>query len=288
MAGLNLINFDPRAIKALNSAIAEYTYLRKKFVPSLPSLSANRKKLMRIKDTEWCITKSTLLAQQNSSPHTCDVLASLPNKGIVNSNGNGYAGSILQCLLNSKAFRNELKKESNENITQLITLYESPDHTPIDASRICNELVSLSINHSPVEFLTLFMRQYPKLNPLIEHCVRSESVCNECMYADTVDDKQLIVNVSFNDLSKNVKMNDLLQNIQNWHANVCRNCSAPCTIRKKILNAGHFLVFQFDAWDPTGTIRRKGNINCVPTAPLKIGTSLYKPKASIHPSKHLV
>ena len=78
---------------------------------------------MRVKDTEWCITKSTLLAQQNSSPHTCDVLASLPNKGFVNSNGNGYAGSILQCLLNSKAFQNELKKESNENIKQLITLY---------------------------------------------------------------------------------------------------------------------------------------------------------------------
>ena len=36
LAGLNLINFDPRAIKALNSAVAEYTYLRKKFVPSLP------------------------------------------------------------------------------------------------------------------------------------------------------------------------------------------------------------------------------------------------------------
>ena len=93
---------------------------------------------MRVKDTEWCITKSTLLAQQNSSPHTCDVLASLPNKSFVNGNGNGYAGSILQCLLNSKAFRNdrELKKESNENIDQLITLHESPDHTPTDA-RLC-------------------------------------------------------------------------------------------------------------------------------------------------------
>ena len=29
LAGLNLINFDPRSIKALNSAVAEYTYLRK-------------------------------------------------------------------------------------------------------------------------------------------------------------------------------------------------------------------------------------------------------------------
>ena len=97
---------------------------------------------MQVKDTEWCITKSTLPAQQNLSPHTCDVLASLSNKSFVNSNGNGYAGSILQCLLHSKAFRNELKKEFNENIKQLVTLYENPDHSPIDAGRICNVLVS--------------------------------------------------------------------------------------------------------------------------------------------------
>ena len=30
LAGLNLINFDPRSIKALNSAVAEYTYTSEK------------------------------------------------------------------------------------------------------------------------------------------------------------------------------------------------------------------------------------------------------------------
>ena len=54
---------------------------------------------------------------------------------------------------------------------------------------------------------------------------------------------------------------------------------------KKILNAGHFLVFHFDVWDPTDKIRPEGNINCVPIASLKIGTSLYKPKASMHLDK---
>ena len=93
------------------------------------------------------------------------MLASLPNKGF-DSDGNGYAGCILQCLLNSKAIRSELV---SENIKQLVVLYESLDHTPIDASRICNELVSTSTNHGPVEFLTLLTRQYPKLNPLIEN-----------------------------------------------------------------------------------------------------------------------
>ena len=54
---------------------------------------------------------------------------------------------------------------------------------------------------------------------------------------------------------------------------------------KKILNAGHFLVLKFDVWDPTGKIRHEGNINCVPTPSLKVGTPLYKPKASIHVEK---
>ena len=43
LAGLHLINFDPRSIKALNSAVTEYTYLRKNFAPRLPSLCANKK-----------------------------------------------------------------------------------------------------------------------------------------------------------------------------------------------------------------------------------------------------
>ena len=59
-------------------------------------------------------------------------------KKLVNSDGNGYAGCVLQCLLNSKAIQRELVRESNENIKQLAALYESPGHTPIDISRICN------------------------------------------------------------------------------------------------------------------------------------------------------
>ena len=41
-------------------------------------------------------------------------------------------------LLNSKALRTEMVKESNENIKQLVKLCKSPDCTPIDSSSICN------------------------------------------------------------------------------------------------------------------------------------------------------
>ena len=154
---LNLINFDPRSIKALNSAVAEYTYLRNKFTPTLPSLSANKNRLIHVLDTQWCITKSTLLAQRNSSLHTCNVLTTLPNKGFVNNDENGYANSILQCLLYSKAIRSQLLKESCESMKQLITVYENPGHTPIDSSSIHNLNDSMLADHNPVQFLTTFI-----------------------------------------------------------------------------------------------------------------------------------
>ena len=93
LTGLHLINFDPHSIKALNSAVTEYTYLRKTFTPRLPSLAVTKKKLLHVPDAQWCINKSTLLAQQNSSLH--NVLTTLPNKGFLNDNGNGYANSML-------------------------------------------------------------------------------------------------------------------------------------------------------------------------------------------------
>ena len=284
LAGLNLINFDPRSIKALNSAVAEYTFLRKKFTPRLPALSANRKKSIRIQDTQWCITKSTLLAQQNSSARAYNVLATLPNKGFLNNDGNGYGNCILQCLLNSTAIRSELVKESSENIKHLVTMYESPDHTPIDSSSICDEL-DLSSDHNPVDFLTAFVRQYSRLSMLIEHSVRIETVCDECTHVDTVDEKEIIFNVSVHDSIKNIKMNDLLLTAQNWCVKVCSKCSAPCKSRRIILNACDLLVFKFDVWDPTGKVRRKSNINCVPSTSIKIDTCLYKPKASVHYEK---
>ena len=275
--GLNLINFDPRSIKALNSAVAEYTFLRKTFTPKLPPLCANKKRISRVLDTQWCI-KSTSLAQQNSSVHAGNALTSLPNKGFLN-NHNGYANSILQCLLYNKVVRSELAKEFNENVKRLVTMYESPDHTPIDSSSVCSEL---HCDHNPVEFLTAFIQKYSRLNSLIEHCVRTETVCTECTHANTLDEKEIIFNVSFDDFKKYININELFVNVQNWHSKVCSKCNALCKVQRVILNASNILVFKFDVWDPTGKVRRKANINCVPSSSLKIGTCSYKPKASVH------
>ena len=73
--------------------------------------------------------------------HNVLAILPLPNKGFLNDDDNGHANSILQCLLNSKVIRSQLVKESCENIKQLVNLYESPAHTPIDSSSICKNLL---------------------------------------------------------------------------------------------------------------------------------------------------
>ena len=192
-------------------------------------------------------------------------MTTLPNKGFLNDDDdNGHANSILQCLLNSKVIRSQLVKESCENIKQLVNLYENPAHTPIDSSSICKKLASMLADRNPVDFLTAFVHQYSGLRPLIEHCMRTKTVCTKCTHANTTDEKEIIGNVSAHDLTKNIKINNLLQDVQNWYAVVCSRCNGPCRVRKIIVNAGELLVFKFDMLDHTGKVQRKTNINWSP------------------------
>ena len=282
LSGLHLINFDPRSIKALNSAVAEYTYLRKRFTPMLPSLSIKKQKLLCIPDRQWCVTKSTLLAQRNSAVQTCNVLTTLPNKGFLTNDCNGYASSTLQCLLSSKMIRNVLVKESSENVKHLVTVYESPNHTPMDSSSIRTELDSIADEDDPAEFLLKFIQQYSSLKPMVQHFVRTETICKRCANNVTIDENEIIFTIMAHNMIKNIKMNDLLLTAQNWYDSSCSKCDAPCKVRRQILSANSFLVLKFEAWDPTGKVRRKTNINGVPTSSINIGSSSYKAKMSVH------
>ena len=193
----------------------------------------------------------------NKIPHEVPViiiLTTLPDKGFLN-NGNGHSNSFLQYLLHSKAIRSELMKESNDNAIYLVSMYESSDHTPIDSSSIRNELANMLSDHNPVEFLITFVSQYSELLPLIEYCVRTETVCSACNHSNVVDKKEMVFDVSVQNLLKQTKLTDLLQTDQNWYVKVCSNCKAPCKSCRLISNAGKLLELKFEVWDPTGKVR---------------------------------
>ena len=98
LSGLHLINLDPRSIKALDSAVIEYTYLRETFRPALPSLPTHKKRSKLVPDRQWCVSKSALMIQKCTSG-SADYLTMLPNKGFSNSDGlSSFANSAMQCV----------------------------------------------------------------------------------------------------------------------------------------------------------------------------------------------
>jgi len=76
-------NIDPRSIKALDSAIIEYSQLQQKFSPSLSPLSTSKQRPKSVSDRCWCITKSSLAVQQKSI--SANLPAAFPNKGFSNT-----------------------------------------------------------------------------------------------------------------------------------------------------------------------------------------------------------
>ena len=94
--------------------------------------------------------------------------------------------------------------------------------------------------------------------------MKTETVCFACNYSNVVDKKEIVFDVSVQNLLKLTKLTDLLQTDQNWYVKVCNSCKASCKYRRLILNAGKLLVLKFAVWDPTGKVRQKANINYVP------------------------
>ena len=98
LSGLHLINFDPRCIKALDSAVLEYNYLRKTFRPtlSLRMLTSHKKRPKAIPDRQWCTTKYATQIQRQSADRSGERLTLLPNKGFRDSDGcSSYANSVM-------------------------------------------------------------------------------------------------------------------------------------------------------------------------------------------------
>jgi len=141
LSGLHLINIDPRSIKALDSAVLEYTYLCEKFRPMLSHLGSHKKRPKYVPDRQWCVTKSTLTIQQHSDNLAGELLTTFPQKGFVNTLGYlSYANSILQWVLCCTDIHYDLSKDSDEDIVKLANAYESKDFSSLDCTSICNKL----------------------------------------------------------------------------------------------------------------------------------------------------
>ena len=219
--GLHLINMDPCSIKALDSAVLEYSHLRKKFRPALPRLQSYKKKPRRIPDRQWCITKSTLVNQQYADNGATELPTSFPNKGFVNTHRYlSYANSILQCVLCCTYIRSSLSKASDEDIVQLARAYESKeDLTPLDCTSICNKLgdpFDKQCMQDPAYFLETIVKHYSSLTSAVKHQVVVETLCVQCNETITMDKEQIVTTIAIPNDCKCIKMGDLFKSINEW------------------------------------------------------------------------
>ena len=110
--GLHLINFNPRSVKALDSAILEYNRLRKKFRSSLQAFVVPKRQAKAVMDRQWYTIKSANTTQESISQSVLGT--DNVGKGFVNSDGiSSYANAVMQCLLLSPAIRRAMQQSTS-------------------------------------------------------------------------------------------------------------------------------------------------------------------------------
>ena len=94
--GLHIINFDPRCIKALDSAILEYNRLREEFRPDLQLFTVPKRRAKSVTDQQWCTIKAASTVQEPIHHSVQDI--TFKGKGFVNNDGvSSYANAVMQC-----------------------------------------------------------------------------------------------------------------------------------------------------------------------------------------------
>ena len=168
LSGLNLINFDPPCIKALDSAITEYSYLRKPFRPTLPLLFSHKHKRKSVRDRLWCTPKLTTIAQQQCADTEMTIS---PRHGFLDSDGcSSYANSIMQCLLHSKVVCNVFRDGC---LVELVKSYENNTSNVLDCTAIRNQLGDVfaqPVAKDPVDYLQAVSNCCSSLSSLLSQC----------------------------------------------------------------------------------------------------------------------
>ena len=290
LSGLNLINFDPRCIKALDSAITEYSYLRRKaFRPTLPSLFSHKHKRKSVQDRLWCTPKLTKTAQQQCADTEMTISA---RHGFLDSDGcSSYANSIMQCLLHSKVVCNVFRDGSLDCLVELVKSYENSTSNTLDCNAIRSQLGDVfaqPVAKDPVDYLQALSIYCPSLSSLLSHSVTVDTQCTLCNSNKSTNNVQLYIDLNIPQDCKSIKMNDLIASTQQYHSQnstLCDSCGKPTKVRTRILDAKQFIVVKMDVWSAKAnnkSVRRNTTITAVPNSFLKVNDKTFTLSSSVH------
>ena len=289
LSGLNLINFDPQCIKALDSAITEYSYLRKTFRPTLPSLSSHNHKPKSVQDRLWCTPKLTTLAQQHCADTATTIL---PRHGFVDLDGcSSYANSIMQCLFHSKVVRNVFRDDSLGFLVELVKCYENNTCNALDCTDIRNNLgdvFSQPVPRDPIDYLQALSNYCPTLSSLLSHSVTIDTQCTLCNTTKTDNTKQLYIHIKIPQDCKTIKMIDLIASTQQYQlrdSTLCDSCGKPTKVHTHIVGAKLLIVVKMDVWSAKSnskSVRRNTTITVVPNSFIKVNDKTFTLCSSVH------
>ena len=239
LSGLILINFDPRSIKALDSAITEYSYLRKTYRPTLPSLCFHKHKPKSVQDRLWCTPKLTTLAQQQCADTETTIL---PRDGYVDPDGcSSYANSIMQCLLHSKVVRNVFRDGC---VGELVKCYENNTSSALDCTDIRNHLGDVfaqPVARDPVDYLQTLSNYCPSLSSVLSHSVTIDTQCTLCNTTKTDNAEQLYIDMKVPQDCKSTDLKASAQQYQLQNSKLRESCGNPTKVRTYIVNTKQFV-----------------------------------------------
>ena len=281
--GLHLINFDPRSIKALDSAVLEYNRLREEFRSNLQPFTLPKRHVKAVGDRQWYTIRSASAVQEPINQSVQEI--TFKGKGFVNSDGvSSYANSVMQCLLLSPAVRQAMQQSTSTALKNICVAYTSMADCNLDCLQLRQELGSPydgPHTQNAIAFLQALVHHSPQLSSVLQHTIRLHIQCTHCFSSNFTDHQQHIIQLPIPTSVKSLKLTELMQNYLDWTTSpsqLCDVCQHPVKVRTEIVNAKHLLVLQMDVWRTVdgNVIKRKTNITSIPDSSITIGSSTYK------------
>ena len=177
--GLHLINFDPRYVKALDSAAIEYNRLRQKYHSNLKPFAITKQRAKKLNDIQWCKISWTSAGQRPTAQVDDYSTRRFSNPDGVSS----FANSVMQCIMCSPALRKVILDGCDGALKDLCRQYISATGSTLDCTELRKMLgspVDGSSSEDAVKFLLLLMVTCDKLGSVMRHTVNVYSRCKYC------------------------------------------------------------------------------------------------------------
>ena len=297
MEGLHLINFNPKNIKSLKSAVQEYNRLRSVYRPDLPTLVPKGNCTIYRRDRTWSTTEVDI---NDGNPPTTNQATKTKTSnqqstvqlitGFTNDDGvSCYANSAVQCLYACDEVRILIKSndEIPGHLQDNLKLYEKGI---AGNTRQIRSLVGVQYStreqQDGVQFLEDLLHHCIQLQPFFNFTSTECLICRHCYSAKNTEVCERILRIPVK-AGTTTLAQMVSAAIGHWGPPLqdykCTTCGTTGQARQKfeISSPSKYLIIQLMTFDNNLNKLLDFKITKVPSSTLSIGASMYIPIAAI-------